>query len=83
MDTAKNASALQPRTFQLVKLCVASFVLHKCWSDEITCVDNLLGDSSFWSDQIPFTSCVVTGFPLAARFQALHSSLGSQKMFFT
>jgi hypothetical protein len=51
-----------PETFQLFKFCVACFIFHRGWLDEITHEDNTLCLSSFWSEPCPYASCVVTKF---------------------
>jgi len=50
-------------TFLLFKFCVASFMFHRGWLDEITHEDNALHLSPFWSEPCPSASCVVTKFP--------------------
>ncbi len=50
-------------TFRLFKFCVATFIFHRDWLDENIHEDNALRFSPFWSEPIPFASCVVTRFP--------------------
>ena len=50
-------------TFRLFKFCVAFLVFHRDWFDENIHEDNALRFSPFWSEPIPFASCVVTRFP--------------------
>jgi len=52
-----------PETFRLFKFCVASFIFHSGWLDEIPHEDNALCLSPFWTEPFPYASCVVTKFP--------------------